>query len=512
MVALVFLIVALVHPALAQQPAPGQLPAQPPEPGPSPIPGQPPGPGQPPPTGSAPAPVPGPPLPIPVIPEVQPIGPPPTVPSAPQRVLPPTAGLPVSARFQFEPSVTLREEYTDNFNLTERNKQSNFRSIVSPELRLGINSPLTKGLVAYTFSPSYDTSTEDVLLFHSLLGQIVWQANPRWQLTLADTFTKSDQPGEADRLGLRQERRTFTTNTFAVASDYLIGTVATRQSYRLLTFSDDGGSETTTHGVAASASIPLYQVNMLTVGYDYLNTDSSGGSSTGSQIITTGEDSSVQGHQVTISASRRISPLTVVGLKGSYALRNVTTETDDSDFQIWNTSVFATYTLPGRLILDASIGVSGLTSGSETLGPNLSTASSLSYQFARASVALIVDRGFSETFAETQNLGVVETEGVTGTFTYLFTPSVTGTASGFYRRNKFTGLGTSAATQLNPDEDTKSWGGSAGVSWSVLRNLLLNLTYNYVEQAGSDTDVSTGLTNSRSYTENRVQASIRINF
>lgn len=506
-------VIALSHPAFAQQPpVPGQPPVsgQPPAPAKPPAPGQPPAPGEP--TPAEPAPTATPLVPIPVIPEVQQIGPPPTVPSAPLRALPPTVGVPL--RFHFEPSLTLREEYTDNFFLTKRDKESNFRSIVSPELRLGINIPLTTGLVVYTFLPSYDTVTDDVEYFHSLLGQVVWQANPRWQLTLADTFTRSDQRAEADRLSLRQERRVFTTNTLALNSDYLIGTVATRQFYRWITFSDDNGSETTTHGVGASASIPLYQVNVLALGYDYLTTETSG-STAGAPLATTGAESSLQGHQFIASASRQLSPLTTAGLKSSYALRNVTSEIDDTDFQIWTASAFVRYTLPGRLVLDASLGVSGLTSGSETLGPNISTASSLSYQFDRLVLALAVDRGFSETFAEGQNFGVIETEGVTGSLTYTFTPAITGTASGFYRRNKFTGLGTSASTDINSGEDTKSWGGSMGFSWRVLRNLLLNLSYTYSAQEAND-DVTGGISgvagDSRSYTENRVQASIRFTF
>jgi hypothetical protein len=513
--ALVFLIVAVAHPTFAQQPpVPGQapVPGQPPAPG-EPVPSQPTEPGRPPtPTGPAPAPPPPTPVvPIPVIPEVQPIGPPPTVPSAPQRVLPPTVGLPVTARFQFEPSLTLREEYTDNFFLTKSDKQSNFRSIVSPELRLGINTPLIKGLILYTFAPSYDTATDEVLYFHSLLGQVVWQVNPRWQLTLADTFTKSDQRSEADRLSLRQERQTFTTNTFALNSDYLIGTVATRQYYRLVTFSDDGGNETTTHALGASASVPLYRVNLLTLGYDYITSDGSGtGGEQIPQITITGEEFSIQGHQLTASASRQISSLTTLGLKGSYAFRNVTAETDDSDFQLWTASVFGKYTLPGRLVLDLSLGATGLTSAAETLGPNLSTTASLSYEFARATLALAVDRGFSETFAEGQNFGVVETEGVTGSLAYRFTPSLTGTASGFYRRNKPTSFGSGTAL-TSSNEDTENWGGSMGLSWRVLRNLLLGLSYTY-EQVASDNSRSGVAGDSQSYTENRVQAAIRISF
>jgi hypothetical protein len=525
--ALLLLVLALATPAFAQAPVSGAkppVPGQPVLPGQPGSQGQPPVPGEPPPAPvlpPAPTPVPAP---VPVIPEVQPIGPPSTVPSAPQRVLPPpTVGLPVTATFQFEPSVTLREEYSDNFNLTERNRQSNFRSVVAPELRLGINSPLTKGLISYTFSPSHDTLTDEVLLFHSLLGQVVWQANPRWILTLADAFTRSDQPGEADRLGLRQERRTFASNTFSLTSDYLIGTVATRQSYRFVTFSDDDGAKTTTHSLAANASVPLYQTNLLSVGYDYLTTDSSAGSGTGSrqlQFNATSEDFSVQGHQLTAAASRQVSPLTAVGLKTTYALRNVTTDTDDTDFQLWTATVFTKYVLPGRLTLDGSLGVSGLTTGSEDIGPGFFTATSLSYEFARAVVSLAVDRGFSETFAEGQNFGVIETEGVLGSLTYRFTPSLTGIASGFYRRNKGTGIGnngTGTGSDGDQNEETKNWGGSMALSWRLLRNLLLDLSYSYVEHVAKDNGNAGSGNAARSgdnggYTENRVQAALRFSF
>jgi hypothetical protein len=423
-------------------------------------------------------------------------------------------GLPVTANLQFEPSVTLREEFTDNFNLTERKKLSNFRTAVSPELRLGINFPQTKGLIVYNFSPSYDTRSEDneVLFFHSLLGQIVWQANPRWQLTLADTFTKSDQRAEADRLGLRQERRTFTTNTLALTSDYLIGTVATRQAYQLTTFSDDDGSETMTHTLAANATVPVYQLNLFSLGYDYLTSEVTGGSSnTGGQFVTAGEDATITGHRFTASASRKISALTTVGLKGSYALRNVSSNDDDDDFQIWNASVFTQYVLPGRLRLDANIGVTGLSSGSESLGPEVFTASSLTYEFARAVAVLAVDRGFSETFAEGQNFGVVETQGVTASLSYPFSPWLTGTVSGFYRRNRSTNAGS--ASGLDQNEETTNWGGSATVAWRVHRRVLFDLSYSYFEQVGSDNGSSgTASGDARSYTENRVQASIRFNF
>jgi hypothetical protein len=486
-------------PPVVSPPPPGQTqtPEMPPATGEQPIP------------PGAPSPVP---VLVPVIPDVRPPGPPSTIPSAPQRVLPALGvGLPVTATFQFEPTLSVLEEYTDNFNLTKSNKESNFRTSISPGFRLGINSPLTKGLITYMFSPAYDTALEDFSLFHSVLGQIVWQANPRWQLTLADTFIRSDQPGDADRLGLRQERRTFQTNTFSATSQYLIDLVTTRLTYRLVTFEDDDDAKTTSHGVGASASLPLYQTNLVSLGYDYITTKStegSGGVSTGGGFTSTG-DFDLDGHQLSASASRRISPLTAVGLKGSYALRYATSETSgDTDYQLWTASLFTSYTLPGRLTFDGSGGVSGLSTDSgDSRGPLFFTASSLAYEFGQATFRLVFDRGFSETFSEGENFGVVETLGVAASVTYRFTPFISATGSGAYRKNKTTGIGNDPAQ----DEKTKNWGGSLLVSWRMLRFLLLDLTYSYFHQVGSDTGTGAGGLGD-TYTENRVQAAFRFTF
>src|SRR5882724_4084177 len=214
------LLLAVVLPAQALGQAPAQpgtpgSPAVPPQPG-TPAqtgaPGQPGGPVEPvtPVEPPVPAPIPAPRAvvpegqPIPVIPEPQLI-PSTNVPSVPLRVLPaPVAGVSPTARYQLNPSISVSEEYTDNFDLTERNKRSNFRSTVAPGLGLTINSAFVKGLIAYKFAPSYDTATQEISLFHSAAGQVVWEATPLWKLTLADTFTRSDDPHEADRLGLRQ--------------------------------------------------------------------------------------------------------------------------------------------------------------------------------------------------------------------------------------------------------------------------------------------------------------------
>jgi hypothetical protein len=459
--------------------------------------------------------------PVPVIPDGQLI-PSPNVPSAPQRVLPaPAVRTAPTARFQIDPTISVSEEYTDNFFLTERKTRSNFRSTVAPGVGVTINSAFVKGLVTYKFSPSYDTVLDDISLFHSLLGQVVWEVTPRWKLTLADTFTRSDEPAEADRLGLRQQRSTFTTNTLLLASDYLLSTVATRQSYQFSTFSDDNGGETTSHTLGLSATVPLLQVNSLSGGYEYLTSTSTGTNvNTPSTALTTADESDVTGHRFTAGAARRLHALQTVGITTSYALRDVSSQIGDRDFQIWNASTFTDYELPGRLRLNVTLGVSGVKTDPDDVGPLLTTKSSLTYQFARAVATLAVDRGFSETFSEGENFGLIETEGVTASLSYPFTPYLTGLVSGRYRHNKTVDVGAITTTTARQNEETENWGGTVSLTWLIRRNITLELSYSYTEQVGFNgpSGVTTGQFGGslgggdNTYTENRVRAAVNFTF
>ena len=522
--ALLLLAVLLGSPAFAQEPPPsGQTQGPPPESVPpaepaAPIPFQPALPvgpqGQP----------------IPVIPETQ-FVPPSTISSAPERFLSFPSGIALSATFQFAPTLTLSEEYTDNFNLSDRNKQGNFRSTVSPGLRLLINGAFTKGIIGYTFSPAHDTIDDEIRYFHSLLGQVTWEIHPQWRITVADTLTRSDQPTQANSLGLRNVRQTFTSNTLSLSSDHQIGTVVTREAYVTSIFSDDV-NETTTHRLSATAALPIFTTNTVSAGYDYLFSRSTGGGSSNvnvvgnlgsgsnvnvvsNQFVTSG-DSETSGHQFTLGVSRKLSTLRTIGVRGSYALRTVSDSTGDSDFNLWNVGAFTNYTLPGLLTLNGSVGISGLTNRfGQSLGPNFFTTSSLSYQLARAVLSLQANQGFSETFANGQNFGVVETTGYTGSLSYPFTPFLSGMASGTYQRSKTTGVGNTAGGQGN---ETESWGGSLAFTLQLRPGLRLGLTYSYLNQTGGGGGVvgivNTGqfVTTTNGYTENRVRASVDMAF
>jgi hypothetical protein len=417
--------------------------------------------------------------------------PPPTVPStaAPPVLLPPRGRAPRASFFEFRPGIGLLEEYSDNFTLTEINRVENFRSGVTPTLDIGINGAFTKGWISYVLAVVHDSSKEsqDIELFHRVDAQLSWDATPRLKFTLIDTFIKSDEPTVADRLNLSRERRLFTTHAFTARSEYRIDRVATTASYHLATFSADD-EETTSHTISATASAVLAVANTVTLGYEYLASDSSStpaadpfalrGIGAGATTIT--------GHRVSTAVERRLNALTTGGLSGSYAIRDVDTNGQSNDYDIWTVSAFGRYAA-GRVWISAGLGYSGLrqSTGSDSAITSFATAS---YTLPRGSVSVGFESGFAETFAEGQNRGVIRTSGVNGTVVHQFTPLITGTVTAYYRRNDTAGAGDTVV-----DRAQTAWG--ANVTLSIQFTSWLRLTLDYLHSDSSSAPLPSTIEN-----------------
>src|SRR5262245_11502478 len=141
--------------------------------------------------------------------------PPTVVPSGPRLRLPsrPPAGLRPRGLFQFRPTLAVMEEYTDNFNLSEDNKESNFRTRISPGLQVFVDSATLTGSGEYVLGAVYDTHRDaEPTLQHALAASFTWRATPRFRLTLSEAFVRHDDPVVADTLETNQNRQNFTSN------------------------------------------------------------------------------------------------------------------------------------------------------------------------------------------------------------------------------------------------------------------------------------------------------------
>ena len=413
----------------------------------------------------------------------------PTIPSAPEIVFPvqpPTAARPVQL-FEFHPLLGLSEEYSDNFNRSVRNHEDNFRSMVSPGMNVRLDAGYLTGQATYVFSGLHDSSSDELGYFNAFAGQLSWEATPRLRLSASAGVTQNDEPGRADRLGLRLERRRFTAGNGSLSADWEIASPITASPYyRASYFNEDRGAETLTHIFGGNVATSIARINTVTLGYEYLTSETSNARGARDAF-------GVSGHQLTASLSRDLSERSTAGISGNYAWRTQDAKAPDAEinFTRWNGSVFANYAIPNTIAIRASVGVSQLSSDSFNGDPVVSTASSLSYWFGQAVATITVERGFSETFAEGQNQGVVKTTGASGSLVYPFTPSLGGHAGVSYHENEFTGIGgTPTATGGNSSSTRtdKVLSAGVGVSYQILRWLGSSLDYTYSRTDSSDVD------------------------
>jgi hypothetical protein len=122
-----------------------------------------------------------------------------------------------------------------------------------------------------------------------------------------------------------------------------------------------------------------------------------------------------------------------------------------------------------------------------------------SYKFAQATASLSAQQGFSETFAEGENFGIVETRGIRGSLSYPFTPFISGNASAFYQQSEATGIGGG-----QPDQTRGILGGALSFSIRLLQWLNMGLDASHTEGTSS--------TRGGSFIENRARVSLNATY
>jgi hypothetical protein len=230
----------------------------------------------------------------------------------------------------------------------------------------------------------------------------------------------------------------------------------------------------------------------------------------------------VNGHQIIASFGRRVNSLLTAGISGNYAFRFVDggDSTDSGNFKLWNASLFGTYgTSP--FTVTGKVGLSGLSDDSgESRGPDFTFSTIASYAFARATVSINLEHGFSETFAQGQNFGVVETTGASALLSYPFTTRMTGEVSAYYRKTETTGIGGGQSISGGPNIGSNSSdvdefvGAAATLRMGLLRWLSLTLTYTYTHRFDNGNTATNGSSDNLNagYTENRVRLGFDIKF
>jgi hypothetical protein len=414
---------------------------------------------------------------------IPPVAPAPSQAHPPGAIPPGLFTLPAGKLFTVQPTLLVSEMWTDNFNFTSTNKQSDYRTVIGPGANLLINGPTTKGSISGTWGFTYDTaasSSSNYNLFPTLSASVLQIFTPRLSATLTDSYVKNNSPYQSNQFGLTTQRQTFTSNQFSAGLNYLIDRVATQVYYRNSFYStgSSNGSNTGSNILGASASTPIGLFNTVRLGYEYSWSDTSGTSSGSNSGQTTG-------NLFTGTFTRQTGQYSSAGIQGSYQLLSGSglqsfnqqgSQSSSTDEHIWNVSLFSTYGLPSGLSVSGSLGytqASGNGSGQSNQG-GVTSNSNVSYRFGPAFASLGIFSDFQNTGLNGQNFGVVQTQGVTGSLSYAFTPLVTGSVVGSYVQNGTTGLGNNSSSP-----NTNNWNTSANLNWQILRWLIMNAQYSH---------------------------------
>jgi Putative beta-barrel porin 2 len=109
-------------------------------------------------------------------------------------------------------SISLTEEYSDNFFQTERDRQDNYRT----SLNIGTVYRLERGRsfisLANSISGTYDTASDMANVPFANLALNAGHQLPRLSLALSESFTRNDQPEEASPTGIRRAGQRFLQN------------------------------------------------------------------------------------------------------------------------------------------------------------------------------------------------------------------------------------------------------------------------------------------------------------
>jgi len=384
--------------------------------------------------------------------------------------------------------VYLSEQWTDNFNQTATNKQTNYRTTLGPGAYFVINGPSTKGFLSGNAGLTYDTApnSSNFNVFPTITAGLFQIFSPRLSLSLTNSYVRNNNPTYGDVFGLNTQRQTFTSNSLSASLNYLIDIVSTQLYYRNSIYNTSGNnstiggnstSDTTSNIIGASASTQIGIYNTVSLGYEYSWSDTSGGGAG----INSGES---HGNLVTATIARQTGIYSSVGLTGSYAVYSPSQQPDN---HIWNFSVFSTYGLPSGLSFSGSLGVSQFSQDGQPTSTGVTSNSSVSYAFGKAVATLGIFSGFRNTGLDGQNFGVVQTQAYTASLLYTFTPLVTGSIFGTYAENSPTGSGNNANGQ-----NSSNLTATANLSWQVLRWLNLSGNYTYLLRSNPTTGSLTG--------------------
>jgi opacity protein-like surface antigen len=119
-------------------------------------------------------------------------------------------------------SVSLIEEYSDNFYLSDSDSQDVLRTSLNLGTVYRVESGQGFVSLANSLRGSYDTGGGQSTFAFANISLNAGYELPRWSLALSESFIRSDEPWEATPIGVRPQRQLFSQNIVSPQVRYSI--------------------------------------------------------------------------------------------------------------------------------------------------------------------------------------------------------------------------------------------------------------------------------------------------
>jgi hypothetical protein len=409
-------------------------------------------------------------------------------------------------------SVSLTEEYSDNFFLSARNQEEEFRT----GLDIGTIYRLEGGRgflsLANSVGVNYEVRADRVNLPFVNLALNTGYQFPRLSLSLNESFIRSDDVQDASPTGLRAERRIFLRNSVIPQLRYdLSRTTAVSFAYNnTIVWSEGNGGDASDAIDGELGDSSSHTVSGTLQHWFSRNLSSSFGYS----FVTITSDES--GDRLSHSGSADFSYLLSARTSASLGAFGVSTDRSEGepDSRIYGmsvglqrqlTSLLSLYVAAGPVVLERE--------GRGTrLFPNWQIALDGGIPLTRRTNLRISTRqNIDNTAGDIDDVGLVLSQSAAVTLSHALSRDLLASIFGTYSRTEL--LEDTSPGASTQGEKFSYWNAGARMSYALTRVLLLSVTYRYQQRDSEDTGGQPGDDRFGSnYQENRVMVTLSAAF
>jgi hypothetical protein len=400
-----------------------------------------------------------------------------------------------------QPSLQVSEEYTDNVYLDDEYKESDFITVISPQISISRNTKISEMQFQYAPAVSlYANNSEYNTLRHSLNGVYSRQLGKQTTLSIRDTFTRSEEPyspsdyspTQADEQiapeyrydTTREEREPRSVNVLSLGLDHDYGpqnSVSLHYSLGHVWEESEDEEDSTRNTVRAAVTHWFTHQWGTEVSAGYTRGEFSGESDTYDEW----KGNVSLKHAFTKHLTGFID----------YAQTVVDYHGDDADYEVYDPGVGVDWVFAQDAYASLRIGYSIRDEDGEDLetGLNFDADIGKSWQLTRrAAFRVSGGRGYEQTSFGGENLGYTEYTQARAALSYALAKFTDSSLSLSYRRNKY--------TDEDPERRDNVYSFTGGVSHLLTKSIAAGLSYTY---RMVDSNI-----NEEEYTENRVMLSL----